>query len=44
MAEDNGWGLGRILGELKKLGIRKSAWETRKALSAARDNPFERES
>jgi len=23
MAKDNGWGLGRILGELKKLGIRK---------------------
>jgi putative transposase len=23
MARDNGWGLGRILGELKKLGIRK---------------------
>ena len=23
MAGDNGWGLGRILGELKKLGIRK---------------------
>ena len=21
MAKDNGWGLGRILGELKKLGI-----------------------
>ena len=23
MVKDNGWGLGRILGELKKLGIRK---------------------